>query len=218
MVAAPTAPKPVEEPVARQEAAPKAAVAKDRSDQVPATQPVGAAMPAAGAGPTRFTVLVVLEPGTYGIRRNGPKVADPVLCTHEGCYVSGGADRPATYMPGHKALGIGNTWGGRAGACRQALGCVFRSIELGQLPGFLQPVDLHIFKHDRRQGHLVLADSNCRADAGHLSCRHGIYADNYTMWVIPESLAATVGPAALQRAVTEGLNGPRSAELMPMQR
>lgn len=215
---APAPPKPPDESVARRESAPKAAVAEDRGDHVPATQPVGTAMPAAGVGPTRFTVLVVLEPGTYGIRRNGPKVADPVLCTHDGCYVSGGADRPAAYMPGHKALGIGNTWGGRAGACRQALGCVFRGVELGQLPGFLQPVDLHIFKHDRRQGHLVLADSNCRADAGRLSCRHGIYADNYTMWVIPESLAATVGPAALQRAVTEGLNGPRSAELAPMQR
>ena len=35
------------------------------------------------------------------------------------------------------------------------------------------------------------------------------------MWIVPESLAATVGPAALQRALTDGLNGPRSAELAP---
>ena len=33
------------------------------------------------------------------------------------------------------------------------------------------------------------------------------------MWILPESLAAAAGPAALQRAVADGLNGPRSAEL-----
>ena len=33
------------------------------------------------------------------------------------------------------------------------------------------------------------------------------------MWIVPESLAAAAGPTALQRALTEGLNGPRSAAL-----
>ena len=218
-IAAPAATKPANEPTVRAELEPKAAVAENRAGNTPSSHPASAtALPTVRLAETRFTVLVVLEPGTYGIRRNGPKVADPVLCTREGCYVSAGADQPAKFLPAHKALGIGNTWGGRAGACRQALGCVFRGIELGQMPSFLQPVDLHIFKHDRRQGHLVLADSSCRAEAGRLACRHGIYADNYIMWVIPEGLASTVGPAALQRAVTEGLNGPRSAELVPARR
>ena len=128
-----------------------------------------------------------MEPGTYGIRRNGPKVADPILCTRDGCYVSAGAERPAVFLPGRKALGFGNTWGARAGACRNTLGCVFRGVELGALPGFLQPVDLHILKHDRRVGHAVLADSDCRTEAGRLSCRHGIDADNYAMWIIPRA-------------------------------
>lgn len=162
-----------------------------------------------------MTVLVVMAPGTYGIRRGGARVADPVLCTREGCYVSVGPDRPAVFLPGRKALGFRNTWGARAGACRNALGCVFRDVELGTLPGFLQPVDLHILRHDRRVGHAVLADSDCRTDAGRLFCRQGIDADNYTMWVVPESLAETAGPAALQRALTDGLNGPRSAQLTP---
>jgi hypothetical protein len=164
---------------------------------------------------TRVTVLLVMEPGTYGIRRGGAKIADPVLCTREGCYVSAGTDHPAVFLPGRRALGFRNTWGARAGACRNALGCVFRGVELGVLPGFLQPVDLHLFKHDLRLGHAILADSDCRADAGRLACRHGIYADNYSMWIIPESLAATAGSAALQRALTDRLNGPRSAELAP---
>jgi hypothetical protein len=76
-------------------------------------------------------------------------------------------------------------------------------------------VDMHIFKHDRRPPHLVLADSACGAETGRVFCRHGIYADTYTMWVIPESLATAAGATALQKAVSEGLNGPRSAELVP---
>jgi colicin import membrane protein len=211
VTAAPAATRP-----ARTWPEPRAADAGSPGTSMPAAQPASTtALPTARASETRFTVLVVLTPGTYGIRRNGPKVADPVLCTREGCYVSAGADRPAVFMRGRKALGIGNTWGGRAGACRQALGCVFRSIELGPLPGYLQPVDMHIFKHDRRPPHLVLADSACGAEAGRIFCRHGIYADTYTMWVIPESLATAAGTTALQKAVSEGLNGPRSAELVP---
>jgi hypothetical protein len=163
----------------------------------------------------RFTVLLILAPGTYGIRRNGPKVADPILCTLNGCYVSDGADRPASFMPGRKALSFGNTWGARAGACRQRLGCVFRAIELGELPGYLQPVDLHILRHDRRRGQVIAGDSACRADGGRLLCGRGVYADDYVLWIVPEHVAEAAGPAALERAVAEGLNGPRAVELSP---
>jgi hypothetical protein len=163
----------------------------------------------------RVTVLLVMAPGSYGIRRGGALVADPVLCMRDGCYVSAGADRPATFLPGRKALGLRNTWGARAGACRNALGCIFRSVELGTLPAFLQPVDLHIFKHDVRAGFAVLADSDCAIGAGRLTCRHGIDAETYTLWVVPERLAQTLGPAGLERALSEGLNGPRSALFAP---
>ena len=74
-----------------------------------------------GAEPDwRVTVLMIMAPGTYGIRR-GASVADPVLCTTDGCYVSNGADIPARFMPRRRALGVGNTFGARAGACRQSL-------------------------------------------------------------------------------------------------
>ncbi len=208
--------------------APTAPAAEPRLPEPPphvAAAPVAVPTPPAPSAPTiksaigrdatRVTVLLVMTPGTYGIRRNGPKVADPILCTRDGCYVSAGAERSAVFLPGRKALGFGNTWGARAGACRNTLGCVFRGIELGTLPGFLQPVDLHILKHDRRAGHAVLADSDCRTEAGRLYCRHGIDADDYTMWIIPEGLAETAGPTALQRALTDGLNAPRSAQLAP---
>ena len=35
------------------------------------------------------------------------------------------------------------------------------------------------------------------------------------MWVIPERMAADVGPALLERALDEGLAAPRSADLEP---
>jgi colicin import membrane protein len=130
--------------------------------------------------------------------------------------VSEGSERPARFLPARKAMGFGNTWGLRAGACRQRLGCVFRGVELGLLPAYLQPVDLHILKHDRRRPHEVAGDSRCRADSGRLVCRRGIYGEDYAMWIVPERLAEAAGPAALERAVAEGLNGPRSADIFTL--
>jgi hypothetical protein len=168
-----------------------------------------------GAGPRRLqdtevTVLLWLAPGTYGIRRGRP-TADPILCVADGCYVSRGADAPARFLPGRRALGIINTWGDRAGACRQALGCVFRAVDLGRLPGYLQPVDLHILKHDRRRGQRVGADSSCRLVSGRLMCRHGLATEDYALWVVPEALAAAAGPVVLERALAEGFGDPRAA-------
>ena len=140
-----------------------------------------------------------------------------MLCTHEGCYVSSGAGTPAHFMPGRKALGFGNTMGARAGACRQQLGCIFRGIDIGQAAGYLQPVDLHILRHDRRQGQVIDGASDCRVDAGRVSCSRGIYADTYAMWVLPESTAKALGAAGLERALEEGLAAPRSADLNPRQ-
>jgi hypothetical protein len=73
---------------------------------------------------------------------------------------------------------------------------------------------LHILIHDRRRGQMISADSACSVVAGQLSCNRGIYAEDYVMWVVPESLASAAGAAALERAVAEGLSEPRAASLM----
>jgi colicin import membrane protein len=77
----------------------------------------------------------------------------------------------------------------------------------------VQPIDLRVLRHDRREIQAINRDSACTAEPGRLSCSRGIRADSYTMWIVPESLAAVAGPEALQRAVAEGLSGPRSADL-----
>jgi hypothetical protein len=35
------------------------------------------------------------------------------------------------------------------------------------------------------------------------------------MWIVPERLVETSGPAGLERALSEGLNGQRSARFAP---
>src|SRR5262249_3917529 len=150
----------------------------------------------------------------YGIRRYGAKVADPILCTLTGCFISTGPATPAVFLPGRKATGVMNTLGARAGACRKQLGCIFRGIALDKDNPFLQPVDMHILKHDRRRGMTIESDSGCRTDgAGVLSCSRGIYAEDYAMWVIPESMADRLGPAALEQALEDGLALPKAADL-----
>jgi hypothetical protein len=199
------------------------ASAMEPGDDVPAAAPRQAAPMARwprGEGPslprrlqdTRVTVLLWMAPGSYGIRRRHP-TADPVLCLSDGCYVSRGPELAARFFPGRRALGFANTWGGRAGACRNELACVFRDVDLGSLPGYLQPVDLHILKHDRRRGQQIFTDSGCRLERGRLSCEDGLLASDYALWIVPEGLAAAAGPAALWHALAEGLERPRAADL-----
>jgi hypothetical protein len=160
---------------------------------------------------TKVTVLMVLAPGNKGIRRF-EKTADPVLCTQDGCYVSAGAAQAAQQKPLHKVLGPGNTFGRRAGECNHALGCVFRGVEIGASSNFLQPVDLKMVIHDRRAQQPLAADRSCRVSAGTLACNHPVIADDYKMWVVPESVAIEAGAAALTRAIADGLTSSRAAQ------
>ena len=161
---------------------------------------------------TRATILLVMEPGTRGIRRY-EKTADPVLCLGQSCYISNGVDRPATATTRGRAFGPGNTLGQRAGACRHSLGCVFRNVDVGHGEIDLQPVDLRILRHDRREVQMVNVDATCAAVAGRLKCSRGVQSRTYRVWIVPESIARRAGDAALLGAVGAGLPDLRSAEL-----
>jgi colicin import membrane protein len=160
----------------------------------------------------RVAVLLVMEPGNRGIRRHN-KTADPVLCGDGGCYVSNGTAAPASLLPTHRALGFLRTWGSRAGACNHALGCVFRDVDLTAMRGRLQPVDMRVLRHDRREAVGIDATSACKARQGHLTCRSGIHGTTYTMWIVPEVLANVAGPEALQAAVDHGLDETAQTEV-----
>lgn len=162
----------------------------------------------------RATVLLVMAPGDRGIRRLGPS-ADPILCVADGCYLSEGPERAATFLPLRRALGPVNTIGRRAAACSGQLACVFRDIELSAGSTTLQPVDIRVLRHDMRQHQSVSkADDTCVVAGGRLTCARAIRGPNYTMWVLPERVARTAGADVLKQALADNLPGDRrSAEL-----
>lgn len=159
----------------------------------------------AAARPTTVTVVLVMDPGTYGIRR-GNKTADPVLCVGTTCYVSTGPGSAARKMTRGAALGPFNTLGGRAGKCRGSLSCVFRGVDLAA--GLvLQPVDLHVLKHDKREAQAVEADLSCRVAASRLACSNVVQGKGWRALVVPEDVAQDAGPEVLE-AARSGLAGP----------
>lgn len=153
---------------------------------------------------TRATILLVMEKGTRGIRKYD-KSADPILCVGDACYVSNGPDEPATQMVRARAFGPGQTLGQRAGACRKSLTCVFRGVVIESARVDVQPVDLRLLRHDRRETQSVGIDTSCIAAAGHLRCSAGIVSRSYRLWVVPESVAVAAGDSALSAAVNAGL-------------
>jgi colicin import membrane protein len=161
---------------------------------------------------TRVTVLLILDVKTTGIRRFGPKTADPVICSAAKCWVSAGPGRDATLMARGKALGPGNTLGKRAAACNHKLACVFRSVELGAEWAALQPIDLRIMRHDRRPELSVRADRSCDFDGFRLSCATLYRAADWRAWIVPEPIAIKAGPEALETALESGLPPARAAD------
>jgi colicin import membrane protein len=152
----------------------------------------------------KVTILLVMEPGKKGIRRFN-KTADPVVCVGPTCSISNGAGAPASELEMRRALGPGNTFGRRAGACRGKLSCIFRGVTLaGQRPA-IQPVDLKVLVHDRREAKPASPDASCRVVAGRISCAEMIVAPGYRAWIVPERIAQEAGPQELETAVLRGL-------------
>lgn len=156
----------------------------------------------------RVTVLMIMTPGNKGIRRFD-KSADPILCARDGCYISSGAEIPARFISLSRSLGPANTFGARAGACNQKTGCVFRGVDVSGGDAVLQPVDLKVISHDRRNMMSAYTDMSCRVDGERLTCGRPMVAADYTLWVVPERVAEQAGAAMLQRALDDGLPGAR---------
>jgi hypothetical protein len=175
--------------------------------------PAAEAPMARGAPVTTVTVLILMQPGNRGIRRTN-KSADPVLCIAESCYISKGPDADARRVNRWQALDTVNTLGKRAGACNNNLGCVFRNVDLGGAgKAMLQPVDLRLMHHDRRDTREAMADPTCEILDGRLSCGAGIKASDYRLWVVPESVARKAGGQRLESAIRDGLPDGRRVEL-----
>lgn len=163
---------------------------------------------------SRVTVLMVMTPGNKGIRRF-EKTADPILCARDGCYISNGTETASRFISLSRSLGPANTFGARAGACNQSTGCVFRGVDVSGADAILQPVDLKVMVHDRRNTMPAYADMSCKVETGRLSCGRPIVADDYTLWVVPERVAEQAGAALLQQALNDGLPGAQHRADLP---
>ncbi len=164
------------------------------------------------ASSTRATILIVMTPGNRGIRRWN-KNADPMLCVEENCYISRGEEKPADRISRNKGFGPGIALGKRAGACSNQLACVFRDVDLGGSRAWMQPVDLRILRHDRRESRMVAADQTCAIERGRLNCRQTVESDDYRAWIVPEAVAREAGPAALHDALSMGLGVSHAAAM-----
>jgi colicin import membrane protein len=112
-----------------------------------------------------------------------------------------------------RAIGPGNTLGHRAGACNQKLACIFRDVDLGLGPQALQPIDLRVMRHDRREPVTIITAGRCDLAGSELFCADTIKSRTWRAWIVPESVAERVGAETLTRAVEAGLPSSRSAEL-----
>ena len=176
-------------------------------------EPPHTAVVTAPAPATRVTILLVMDSGTNGIRRFGKKTADPVICSGPTCWVSSGTSRGSLTLARGQALGPANTLGRRAAACNQHLACVFRDVDLKTRAASIQPIDLRIMRHDRRQPLTLEADHSCRVSGGTLVCDKVFATRTWRAWVVPESVAAKAGPAAIEAALESRLGIKPSAAL-----
>lgn len=152
------------------------------------------------SGAERATVLLVMNPGFTGIRLFN-NTADPILCMPDVCWISRGPDEDARMVPRRKALGPLNTLGNRAGACNDRTGCVFRNVEITPAASVVQPIDMRLLRHDRREAIQVRVDRSCRMEGNQLQCAAPQRGPDYQVWVVPEVLAGDAGGRALAKVV-----------------
>ncbi|MEO1794656.1 MAG: hypothetical protein AAFU50_08670, partial [Pseudomonadota bacterium] len=74
----------------------------------------------------------------------------------------------------------------------------------------LQPIDLRVLRHDRREVQRGRADRSCKIRGGRLVCDRGIASKTYDVWIVPEAIAERAGEDGLLDAVSNGLGVGRS--------
>jgi hypothetical protein len=161
----------------------------------------------------RATILMVLATASDGRPLNSERAADPILCLQDGCYVSNGPQAQASYHSFGQSLSLAGRIGRGAGACNHARTCVFRDVDLGAATTLVQPIDLKLVRHDRREQREVSIDQTCKLIDGRLSCSRPVRTGTYTLWIVPEHLAREIGADRLANAVSDGLMTSRTAEL-----
>ncbi len=150
----------------------------------------------------RATVLVLFQPHKISGRSwDLGKGADPMVCLDHGCYTGRGFVAPAKYYKGKKAL----LPAVQARACRNSLSCVYRKVYIPTKEIGIWPIDHDVINSDHLEKARAKIDKSCDVEDGQLQCSKGIFTDEYSMWIVPESVADRAGKKALDYALYKGL-------------
>ena len=151
----------------------------------------------------RATLLLALELGGAATKGSSPTY-DPILCLADACFVSAGMKSDAVKLSKLDALKLKSTSEASPDSCKGKVGCVFRGVGV-PAGAVLQVVELGSASHGPETARDVQLDKTCRMIETDLVCESPIASPDFRIWVVPEDLARTAGPQALEDAVADGL-------------
>ena len=148
------------------------------------------------------TILLSLQPQkSSGKPWDWGKGADPIICLKQGCYIGRGFIASAKFYEGKKAFYPLT----HARACKNSLTCIFRKVVISEQQSTIRPVDLDGLNAEKMQLRSLKIDHSCHIEHNRLNCLNGIYTSEYSIWVVPESIAEQAGKQLLDYALFRGL-------------
>ncbi|WP_156150835.1 hypothetical protein [Hyphomicrobium sp. 99] len=189
-------PPPAVSPPAEKQPAPSVAAVPSKSDIEPSANSADAAGPPA----TQATILLVLdtESGPLGFK------PDPIICIDDRCWLSNGIEAPAVAMPRTQAVALRTTEETTSDPCAGKSACVYRGVPL-EAGARIEVIEVGESRGASAGAFTIAADTSCRKDGAALLCDNGLATQDFRIWVVPEAVATSIGPDALEDAVAEGL-------------
>lgn len=175
---------------------------------------LSSAVPAAMAGSPLKTIAAVIMPQQAdGSSWDFGEGADLVLCGVKGCYVSNGLEKAATFYEG----GVGPRIMEKAGACRDAVKCVFRGVDLALLTSADAPdiylMDVDYVSHTKLEELPELPSAACTVKGVTIACEQGVHKQAFSLWAMDETVAEAGGRVGLDHVLFRGILNQRSKAL-----
>jgi len=161
-----------------------------------------------------LTIAVVINPvQADGSAWDIGAGADIVLCGVKGCYVSNGLTEAATFYEGSRGPWVLS----KAGACRDAVKCVFRGVDLDKLRSdkdrSIQPMDVDYVSHNYLEKVQIKEAPACEVKGAAIDCERGFHKRSYSLWAMAEKVAVKGGKAGLDHVLFKGILSQRVAAL-----
>lgn len=177
------------------------AKASDESAKAAAPAPVAELPALASPDGGRATVLLSLA-------TDSPAAAhpDPIICLGATCWLSNGIKAAAKPILRAQVLALQSTQMASDDSCHGKSACVYRNVTIPD-GAVLEVIEVGHPNDPTIGGYSIDADKSCRLDEGDLICNNPLETRDYRLWIVPEATATSVGPAALESAVADDLEG-----------